>query len=335
MIEVDGSDGGGQIVRSALALSALSGDPVRVEGIRGSRPDPGLKPQHLAAVDALAAIADADVEGANQGSEAVEFRPGPPRPGEYEVDVGTAGSLTLLFDAVLPLAVGLDGPLALSATGGTDVKWSPTMAHYRRAKLPLLARHGLFATVEIEREGFYPAGGGRARLRVAPSTVTPTVTDRGERRAVRVVSTAAQSLSGSDVAERQADAAVEGASEAGLPVAERVVRSVDSASPGSAVAVVVEYEGGIAGFDAVGEQGKPAEDVAGDAVGDLLDHLGGTAPVDEHLADQLLPFVALGGGRVRIPRVTPHVETSLELFSAFGYDLDVCEAGDSVVVSGD
>lgn len=332
MIEVDGSEGGGQLVRSALALSVIAGTPVRLESIRGARPDPGLKPQHLAAVRTLATIAEADVEGADPGSETLRFDPGTATHGEYEVDVGTAGSVALVFDAVLPLAVSLDGPVSVTATGGTDVKWSPTSAYYRRAKLRLLGRYGLQATVEVDRWGFYPAGGGRARLRMAPSRVSLSVTDRGRLEAARVVSTAAKALDDAEVATRQADAAIEGLRSAGIDVSEQIVRTVDSECPGSAVAVILEYEGGIAGFDAVGERGKPAESVAEDAVGAALDHYAGTAPVDEHLADQLLPFLALEDGRVRIPRVTDHVATSLELFSAFGYDLSVSREEGTVLV---
>jgi RNA 3'-terminal phosphate cyclase (ATP) len=332
VIEVDGGDGGGQLVRSALALSVVSGKAVCIESIRGERPTPGLKPQHLAAVRVLARIADAELGGGEPGSETLTFDPGTPAAGEYEVDVGTAGSLTLVFDAVLPVATGLDGPLQLTVTGGTDVKWSPTSAYYRRAKLPLLRRRGLEASVEVDRWGFYPAGGGRARLRVAPSSVSPSVTGRGSFETARVVSTAARALEDAEVATRQADAAVEGLEGAGIDVSERTVRTVDSACPGSAVAVVLEYEDGIAGFDAVGERGKPAESVADEAVGAALDHYEGTAPVDEHLADQLLPFVALEGGRVRIPRVTEHVATSLDLFETFGYDLSVTERDGTVLV---
>jgi len=124
VIEIDGARGG-QVVRTAAGLAAVTGRWVRVEDVRGDRPTPGLKPQHVAAVEAVAAACDADLGGAEVGSEALVVRPGPVRGGEFAVDVGTAGSLPLVFDAVLPLAVALSEPLELTATGGTDVAWSP------------------------------------------------------------------------------------------------------------------------------------------------------------------------------------------------------------------
>ncbi|MFC6730183.1 RNA 3'-terminal phosphate cyclase, partial [Natronoarchaeum mannanilyticum] len=204
MIELDGAEGGGQIVRSALSLSALAGEPFRIENVRGARDDPGLKHQHHAAVELVAEVCDADVEGAELDAETLTFDPGQPSGGQYEVDVGTAGSVTLVFDAVLPLAVTIDEPLAVTISGGTDVEWSPPIDYYRRVKLPVLRRHAVDAAVDVERRGFYPAGGGVATLTVDPSDPAPIdLTDRGERHGVRLYSVASEELTDADVAERQ------------------------------------------------------------------------------------------------------------------------------------
>ncbi|MFT4889970.1 MAG: RNA 3'-terminal phosphate cyclase (ATP) [Halobacteriales archaeon] len=335
MRELDGSEAGGQFLRTALALAALDGDPVTIEGIRGARSTPGLRPQHLTAVRLLAEICDAAVEGASEGSTDVTFRPDEIRGGRYSVDVGTAGSLTLLFDAVLPLATRLDEPLAVTATGGTDVKWSPTMAYFRRVKLPLLRKHGLQAAVEVDRRGFYPAGGGRATLWLAPSSIDPIdLTDRGTPTAARVDSTATTDLADASVAERQADAVVEPVSdvevpdrspgsEADLPVVERTVRTVEADSAGSAVLLRIDASDAIAGFDALGEKGTPAEDVGREAVDAAREFLATDAAVDRHMGDQLAVFLALAGGRVRIPAATDHVTTSVDLLRTFGYDASV------------
>ena len=328
MLELDGREGGGQLVRTALACSALTGRPFRMTGVRGSRPNPGLRPQHLAAVRAVAAVCDAETRGAAEGSEELEFHPGPVSGGEHEVAVGTAGSVPLVFDAVLPVAYGLEEPLSLRATGGTDVKWAPTADHQRTVKLPLVRRGGLEAETSVERRGFYPAGGGRATLSLSPSDPRAfEPAERGSLRSVAVASVASRGLEEREVAERQADAAVEAldgleALGSGVPV-ESTVEYAETTSPGSAVLVRAEYEGSLAGFDALGERGRPAEEV-GEAAAEAFDRFdAGAAVVDEHTADQVVLPLAVAGGTVAIPRTTDHVATNVDLLDAFGADIRV------------
>ncbi|MFB6148496.1 MAG: RNA 3'-terminal phosphate cyclase [Halobacteriales archaeon] len=322
MLEIDGSDGGGQILRSALALSAITGEAITVDGIRGDRPEPGLRPQHLAAVDVMTAICEADVEGATAGAETITFRPGPITGGHYTSDIGTAGSLTLLFDCVLPLAWSLSAPLTLTANGGTDVKWSPPLAYLCHVKLPLLRQAGFVGSVVRHRTGFYPTGGGRATLQLAPASVTPlAVTQRGDLNGARVFSRAAEELADASVADRQAETAVDRLDEAGIPVIERTVTYETTPSSGSTLVVSLAYENTRAGFDALGEPGKPAEDVANEAIDTLETFQRGGGAVDVHLADQLLLPLAIVGGRLSIPQVTDHIETSLSLLSTFDFDV--------------
>ena len=322
MLDLDGSAGGGQLVRTALSLSALSGEPFRMDGIRGARSPSGLRPQHVAAVKAVSSVTDADVSGATEGSDTLVFEPGSVRPGRYAVDVGTAGSVTLLFDALLPLAVALDGPLSLEAHGGTDVRWAPTFDYLRRVKLPLLRRHGIGAVVDLSRRGFYPAGGGEATLSMFPSTPESLDLEKGESPGpARVSSVASTDLAGQEVAERQASAAVEALAEEGVSVVGRTSEYVDVRSPGSAIAIDVECGPSTLGGDALGERGTPAEAVGSAAVERALAPVEAGATVDDHMADQLLIFLALAGGRVRIPAVTDHVQTARTLLGRFGYDV--------------
>lgn len=324
MIELDGSTGGGGFVRTALALSAITGESVRIEGIRGARPDPGLEPQHLAAVRAIAAICDGTVEGAEIDARTLAFTPDRPRGGEYDVDIGTAGSVTLLFDTVLPLALAIDEPLRVTARGGTDVKWAPPVEYYRRVKLPLLRRRGLQAALDLDRSGFYPAGGGEATLCLAPSTLQPLeFAERGSPTGARIYSKASADLADADVAERQAIAAADGIEAAGVTPIERTTTYAATASTGSSVVLRVDFENTVVGFDALGERGTPSEAVAAGVVEAATAFLDGGAAVDRHLADQLLAFLALSGGRVRVPTITEHVGTALDLLEAFGYDVDV------------
>jgi len=329
VIEIDGSDGGGQLLRSALSLAAITGDPVRIEGIRADRSTPGLRPQHLAAVRLLSAVCDADVTDHEVGTEELTFRPGAVQPGAYEVNVGTAGSVTLLFDTVLPLGFVVEDRIAVTATGGTDVAWSPPALSYRRVKLPLLRSWELTASVDLRRRGFYPEGGGEATLFLSPAAPGPLdLADRGDLAGARVYSVESAGLADQSVARRQATAAVESLEEAGVETRETATITTESASAGSAVAVRLEFatpagSDALAGFDTLGEPGKPAEDVGEEAAAAALDFLEeGRGAVDRHTADQLLLPLALAGGRLAVPEITDHVATSLALLDAFGVEIE-------------
>lgn len=321
MLDIDGTAGGGQIVRSALSLSILTDTPIRIEDVRGNRPNPGLKHQHCSAVELVADICDADVTGADLGSTTLTVDPGTVSGGRYEASIGTAGSITLVFDTLLPLAPLLDEPLSVTVDGGTDVKWSPPLDYYRRVKFPFLRQHGLQAAVEPGPRGFYPAGGGEATLRLGPCTLGPIrSTERGERRDVRIYSVASEHLDESNVAPRQATAAMDELPEH-ASVVERVSTVATAQSPGSVVVVVGSYEDGRAGVSALGERGTPAEEVGTAAAAKLREFERSGGVVDEHLADQVLLPLAVAGGELAIPAVTDHVESSIELLETFGVDV--------------
>ncbi|ARS90243.1 RNA 3'-terminal phosphate cyclase [Natrarchaeobaculum aegyptiacum] len=357
--DLDGAEAGGQFVRTALALSVLRGEPIRIENVRGNRSTPGLGHQHLAALETMVELTDASVTGAELGAETVRFDPtgssdgaggetnetDPTVPGgTYEVDIGTAGSITLLFDAVVPLATVLESPLTLTVTGGTDVKWSPPVDYFRHVKLPLLRRYGLVAACEVDRRGFYPDGGGRATLRLAPSRLEPIdLTERGPLEGVRLYSTEAAALADRDVAHRQAagglerlsivdsdggrDSSADADSEHadGTTITEHRETTVASDCPGTAIVLRIDHGTGVAGFAALGERGTPAERVGENAADAANRFLAGDAPVDRHLADQLLPFLAVSGGRLRVPALTEHVEASCALLESFGFAVAIDE----------
>jgi RNA 3'-terminal phosphate cyclase (ATP) len=337
MLEIDGGDGGGQLLRTALSLGAVTETAFEMTDIRGSRPEPGLKPQHLTAVELVAELSGASVEGAELGADSLRFEPGADWTTELAVDVGTAGSITLLFDTVLPIGAMLDDPLSVTATGGTDVSWSPTLDYLRRVKLPLLSRFGLRASIAVDRRGFYPAGGGEATLGTGPSSLSPIdLRERGRLEVVEIVSVAAESLADQEVAARQADHARERLESAGHPATVERAAHVESDSPGSALLLRGVYPETLLGTDELGERGRPSEEVADlalDAFGAVHE---GPGAVDRHMADQLVGFLALAGGEVRIPAVTDHVASNVALVNAFGADveLDRDGAGDGALLQG-
>jgi RNA 3'-terminal phosphate cyclase (ATP) len=338
MLTIDGSygEGGGQVLRTSLALSAITGQPVRIEQIRAGRRKPGLRPQHLTAVRALAKVCDAGLEGARLNGEVLTFVPQTrPRAGIYTFDVaqvakgGSAGSVTLLFQAVLlPLALA-EGSSQLTLRGGTHVAWSPPFDYLKRVYLPTVARTGIQAKVSIRKWGWYPIGGGEIRATVqgrsgaAPGSLT--LDQRGKLLRVRGLS--ASSNLPKHIRMRQERAALQGLRSHGVNA--RVdVMDARSKGQGTLVFVWAEFEKVLAGFTALGERGKPAERVAEEAVQGLLAFLPSDGALDEHLADQMVLPLALAKGvsHFTTTAVTAHLLTNAWVVNRFFPD-SVCIEG--------
>ncbi|MFW6385506.1 MAG: RNA 3'-terminal phosphate cyclase [Halodesulfurarchaeum sp.] len=330
---VDGRAGGGQLLRWAIAASAITGTPIRMENVRGARDSPGLRPQHVAAIELAAAVTDATTNGVEIDSQTVEFEPDEIRGGDYRIDVGTAGSISLVFDTVLPLAPVLPRVTSATVTGGTDVKWSPPIDYHRFVKLPLLTEFGLDAAIIVSRRGYYPTGGGEATLDVEPSkAIEIDLLRRGDLESVDVVSVASESLSDADVADRQAETAeTQLADTVEVPI-RSTVEYAPSISKGSSIVIVASFEHSKAGFTALGEPGKPSEYVASDAVESFEAFLDTDAAIDPYMADQLLPFMAIGGGVVAIEDVTEHVRTAVDLLREFGASIELEDDGTTATI---
>jgi RNA 3'-terminal phosphate cyclase (ATP) len=340
-VRVDGStgEGGGQVMRTSLALATVRGERLVIDNVRANRDEPGLKAQHLACVHALADMTDATVEGDEQGSDRVVFEPAEdaPRGGEYEVEVGTAGAVTLVAHAVLPAALYADGDIEFRIHGGTHVRWSPTFEHLERVFLPILRDAGADVSVELVRRGHYPQGGGEIVLRVSPSSLSPVEPQRGKLRRVEGVSHACGLPE--HIVERQAESARETLAEFDAPVEiETVHVEEDVPSKGTAVTLAA-HAGTRLGGSALGERGKPAEEVGAEAAEKLVTAVESGADVDEYTADQLVPYVALAGGSYEVPRLTSHLETNIEITSEFGEvsleDTHVTSDGDTTVRHGE
>ena len=318
MMTIDGSrgEGGGQILRTSLALSLLTQTPVRFENVRAGRSKPGLLRQHRACVIAAAQIGDAQIEGAELGSQRFTFRPRTLRGDDLHVAIGSAGSALLVLQCVLPALLGADSPTTLVLEGGTHNPWAPSFEFLDRCVLPLMQRMGADVQATLIRPGFFPAGGGRVEVRVTPAPRLQPL-ELLERGPVRRVSATALS---SALPHRV------GATEVGVlrerlglaRDAARVEHVRDPRGPGNAAWVEAETDHLTAMFVAFGMRGRPAEEVAGRAADAFTTWRKRGAPVGPHLADQLLlPMALARGGAFRTGPLTPHSRTNIETIQAF------------------
>jgi RNA 3'-phosphate cyclase len=312
MITIDGREAGGQILRVALGLASILGKGVRITNIRGARPKPGLKTQHLEGVLAIGKLCDASINGARLWSREIEFRPRELRSKKLRIRISTAGSIGLLFQSLqLAAAFTEQGVEICTEGGGTVGKWAPPITYVQHVFLPLVAKMGYRAEVDVLRHGFYPKGGASVRITVHPIRKLSSLIldERGEVQEVRGVS-----LVGSlpaRIASRQAHAAEDELRRAGLE-AEIETRVVRTHSPGTCIVLWARTENSILGADAIGERGLPAERVGTAAARRLVKSVESNAALDLHMADQILPFLALADSfsRVSVESVTTHCLTN-------------------------
>jgi RNA 3'-terminal phosphate cyclase (ATP) len=319
-IELDGSqgEGGGQILRTALSLSMITGTPFRIEKIRAGRSKPGLLRQHLTAVNAAAAVCGAEVEGAVPGALTLSFAPGAIRGGDYRFAIGTAGSCTLVLQTVAPALWFADGPATLTVSGGTHNPAAPPADFLIRSWLPLVRAMGVDMDIELLRHGFYPAGGGEVKAGIRPladpgAGLSPLMLEtRGELREIRATAVVA-GVPG-DVALRELDRLA-----AQLGPVDRELRQLPSREgPGNVLMVDLAYPHFAEVFTGFGERGLPAERVA-DGVAKLVRQFrDGTGAVGEHLADQLLlPLALAGKGGFTTTTLSSHLRTNIEVIEKF------------------
>jgi RNA 3'-terminal phosphate cyclase (ATP) len=333
LIEIDGSygEGGGQILRTALALSAILRKPFALSHIRSKRKNPGLQAQHLAAVEALVRITEAQTEGVKFGSQRIIFIPQEIRSGMYQFEIKTAGSVTLLLQAIfLPLCLS-KGISTVTLVGGTHVRWSPSFHYFSEVLLPILERISVSARAIIEEWGFYPNGGGRIQLTINPvRDLKPiSLVDRGILKRIRGIS--AISNLPRHVADRQREQALKRMqSELQIEGEIAILDHVPSNGTGSFLFLLAEYERGLAGFSSLGDRGRPAEKVADEAVDCLKDYLVSDGCIDPYLADQIVPFMALarGNSSFTTTRITEHFLTNLWVIRHF-LDVKILREGET------
>lgn len=335
---IDGryGEGGGQILRTALTLSAIFKVPVHINHIRGNRKKPGLKPQHLTAVNAMTTITGARVEGAEVDSRELVFEPGEIRGGDYCFHIGTAGSTGLAIQTMIPGLLFGKTASQIQITGGTHVPWSPSFHYLEAVFLPALRKMGGEVSLEIDQWGWYPKGGGmvRAFIRNRQGLKAVNLSNRGKLLDLHLLS--AVSNLPLHIAERQRDQALKRIEYLGLrPTVS--IENVPSPGQGTVLFLTAQFEGSVGGFTSLGRKGKRAEQVADDACNGFIKFLDSKGVVDIHLADQLVLYMALARGRSTLitERITDHLLTNIWVIEQFlPLRFDVEEETGRVEVNG-
>ena len=325
-VEIDGSrgEGGGQVLRTSLALSLITGKPLRMTRIRGNRPKPGLQRQHLACVQAAAMLSGTTVRGLDLGSDTLEFTPGDAWVDELALDIGSAGSTTLVIQTILVPAIAAGKKLRARITGGTHNEMAPPFEYLDRVFLPHLRKMGADVMLTLEKHGMQPKGGGTILVDIRPSKLKPIeILEAGE--VARCRATAIVAGLPRHVAERELAIAREELVDPECSLVEL------AHGPHNVFMAEVELSSGARELTIThGRKGYPAEEVANDAIDALDDYVESGVPVGAHLADQLLlPFAAAGGGRYRTGALSLHATTNIDTIRAF-LDVPIRVDGDLI-----
>jgi RNA 3'-terminal phosphate cyclase (ATP) len=323
-LQLDGSilEGGGQLLRVAIALSAVTNKPIQVDKIRLRREKPGLRNQHLSAIKAIAELVDGKVTGLDVGSQSITFDPGPIVSKDFRVDIGTAGSTTLVLQALLPGLCFAPHATRVTLSGGTNNPLAPSTDYMENVLIPTLRLMGYDSQVELVRRGFYPRGGGEVRTLSNPvNTLKPLhLAEPSIVESIKILSYSCRLPS--HITERMASVASGLLRKNNFDAIETKVESTQagnakcSSDPGCGLLIAVQYtSGAVAGFDGLGERGKSAEKVAGEVTSNALRHLRSTSTVEPHLCDQLIVWMILASGlsEIRTSELTLHSLTCMEI----------------------
>ena len=315
MIEIDGSfgEGGGQIVRTAVALSALTKKPVKIFNIRAKRKKPGLSYQHLTAIKAVTEICDAEIKGAEKGSSVIEFYPKKIRGGNFSFDVGTAGSVTLVLQCCLLPCLFSNEKTKITIKGGTDVKWSPPADYFRNIFLKTISKMGANIELKIIKRGFYPKGGGEIEINIEPVKELKRLDLSQKKETKNINGTAFISNLPEHILKRMKDSALKKLLDYNVKIKEETTHSF------SAGAGIMFWTDTLLGASCLGEIGIPAEKVGENAANDLLQEMKSGATLDVYAADQILPYLALSKNKsVFLTRkLSTHAETNMTLIKKF------------------
>jgi RNA 3'-terminal phosphate cyclase (ATP) len=316
-IKIDGSfgEGGGQILRTALSLSCITGSTLHLSNIRKGRKKPGLMPQHMTCINAASEITNARVSGNDKGSSELTFDPGKIKSGKYFFDIITAGSSSLVMQTLIPPLVFAGGDSLITIKGGTHVPFSPTYHYVAEVFMPTLNLLGIRVEPQIIKCGYYPEGGGEVLFKIIPAAQIKSLNLSGRRELLSLHGYSCVSRLPMSIAERQRAAAINA-----LPVSADIRTSeCPSSGKGTFIFLKAEYENSLAGFSSLGKLGKPAERVGKEAAEEFKDFHASTACIDPHLADQIVIYLSLarGNSSFTTSRITKHLITNLWVIEKF------------------
>jgi len=328
MLEIDGStlEGGGQILRTAVALSVILKKPCRIFNIRQGRKKPGLATQHLLGIRALSQFCNGSLQGDDLGSEQIQFHPGSNYRKHISINIPTAGSISLVLQTLIPPALFVHStdpqknPVKISFNGGaTDTFFSPTIDYFQYVFLKLLEKMGGKVKINILKRGYYPEGGAKLEIEIFPSQLKQiNLTKRESFKKISVISGASELLKNKKVAERQIAGLREIFGKLKLPIEEKV-EYYQTQCPGSQICLIADFENTVMGIDNLGKLGKRAEDVGKEAALELLKEQKSEACLDKRLADQILPYLALipKKSQITVSEITNHCKTNIWVIEKF------------------
>ena len=335
---IDGSygEGGGQILRTAVALSVLTKKPVEIDNIRANRPNPGIKPQHYTAMKSIEELCDGESEGLEIGSSHLKFIPGEIKSGKYKFDIGTAGSITLVFQACLLSAVKAHEPITMRVVGGTDVKWSPSWDYFTYVFLQLLQKMGIMVNVQLIKRGYYPKGGGEAVLTINPSKEILPLHLEKQREFSAVDGIIHSANLPGHISTRMKHAAIKMLLKKNLKATIKI-EETQSLSPGTGITLWTKSNDATLGSTNLGEMGIPAEKIGEDAASQILQDIEIGATIDIHAFDQILPYFAIAqkkGLTCVVREISNHARTNMWLVKQF-FDVDfkLEKFGNATIVS--
>lgn len=322
MLTIDGlyGEGGGQILRTSVALSALTKTPIKIINIRKKRKNPGLRAQHISAIKAVGKLCDAEIKGLSIGSKEIEFKPKEISDKKFSIDIGTAGSIPLVLQSLLIASI--YNNVEVEITGGTDVKFAPSIDYAKFVTLPILKKIGINAEIEILKRGYYPKGGGRVRAVIKKTDKFKRVnfTEKGKISEIYGISHASANLRYKNVAERQKIAAEKFLRD-NLNVEIKIKEEyVNTFSTGSGITLFAKTEKTIYGACSLGEINKKAENVGIECAKNLINEIKNDAGVDSHTSDQIIPYLALSKGKVKVVK-TMHTITNIHVVNLFGFNI--------------
>jgi RNA 3'-phosphate cyclase len=327
-LHIDGSygEGGGQILRTAVALSVLTKTPVEITSIRANRPNPGIKPQHYTAIKIMGELCNAETDGLIIGSSNLTFSPGEITGGDYHFDIGTAGSIMLVFQACILCSVRTNAPITLRVIGGTDVKWSPSWDYFKHVFLPLIKKMGLIVNAQLIKRGYYPKGGGEVILTIQPcKDIQPLHLDKKQEfTTVEGIINIANLPD--HVSKRMKHAAMKTLLNKNLDARLKIEKTT-SLSAGTGMTLWTQAHNTILGATTIGEIGLPAEKIGENVAAELISEIESGATLDIHVFDQILPHLALTKESEQssciVREISSHAQTNMWLVSQFFGERDI------------